>query len=315
MPTSPSSNSSGNFVWAKRVGGDAPTQWYDTGDRGYDIAVDSDRNVYTTGTFRGKDVDFNPDPNVQFLLTSSGTWDGSAYYNDAFVWKLDSGGNFVWAKRLGGPAEGHSIAVDAQQECLHLRRCVRGGPVFLCGRRRSPDSVGRRQDALRRETESCGRFRVGERLGQHPRRSPTPVRKCHSDWIARDVSTSPGSSADRTWTSTPAPARGSSPAAAAPTCSSLVWTSRQAAWCRLDRIGGTSDDLVLALATGPAGSVYATGSFQGTVDFDPGDTTQNVMSAGGQDAFVLKLVYGAIVPGAGNRGSRPGRPTSPTEAR
>jgi hypothetical protein len=37
------------------------------------------------------------------------------------------------------------------------------------------------------------------------------------------------------------------------------------------------------------GSVYTTGSFDGTADFDPGAGTTNLTSLGGYDVFVLKL--------------------------
>ncbi len=46
---------------------------------------------------------------------------------------------------------------------------------------------------------------------------------------------------------------------------------------------------VLGLAVDAAGGIYATGDFSGTVDFDPGAGVTALTSAGGQDAFVLKL--------------------------
>ncbi len=88
----------GDFVWARAMGG---TYW----DEGHAIAVDSAGNVYTTGYFRDT-VDFDPGPGT-YDLTSAG-------WADIFVSKLDSGGNFVWAKSMGGPSEdqGWDIAVD-----------------------------------------------------------------------------------------------------------------------------------------------------------------------------------------------------------
>jgi hypothetical protein len=92
-------DSAGNLVWAKQMGGTS-------GDAGQDIAVDAAGNVYTTGFFYST-VDFDPGPGT-FNLTSTGD-------TDIFVSKLDSAGNFVWAKQMGGtdPDAGYDIAVDA----------------------------------------------------------------------------------------------------------------------------------------------------------------------------------------------------------
>ena len=76
-------------------------------DRAYSVALDSSANVYTTGRFAGT-VDFDPGSSVA-NLTSTPYQD-----SDAFVSKLDASGNYVWAKRFGGPsASGNSIAVDS----------------------------------------------------------------------------------------------------------------------------------------------------------------------------------------------------------
>ncbi len=87
----------GNFVWAKGMGG--------TGnDRGYDIVVDSNSNVYTTGYFSDT-VDFDPGSGA-FSLTSAGM-------SDIFVSKLNSAGDFVWAKRMGGASTPLTAGFDA----------------------------------------------------------------------------------------------------------------------------------------------------------------------------------------------------------
>ena len=78
-------DSNGNFVWAKNMGGGA--------DHGLGIEVDGSGNIHTTGIFNGT-ADFDPGPG-SFNLTSNGG-------RDVFVSKLDSDGNFVWAKSIGG---------------------------------------------------------------------------------------------------------------------------------------------------------------------------------------------------------------------
>lgn len=95
-------DSSGNFLWAKAMGG---SNSYTS----YAIAIDpsGNRGVYTTGDFN-ETVDFDPGEDT-FNLTSAG-------YHDIFISKLDSSGNFLWARTMGG-TDGdysYSIAVDVE---------------------------------------------------------------------------------------------------------------------------------------------------------------------------------------------------------
>jgi len=92
-------DANGDYVWAKNLGGS-------NNDVGYSIAVDSSGNTYTTGFFYGT-ADFDPNSGVA-NLTAAGI-------NDIFITKLDTNGNYVWAKNLGGSNNdvGNSIAVDS----------------------------------------------------------------------------------------------------------------------------------------------------------------------------------------------------------
>lgn len=73
---------SGNWLWAKRSGGT-------TDDEGRGVSTDSSGNCYVTGYFRGSS-------NFGSLLSSM---DGS---KDVFIAKLDTSGNWLWARRAGG---------------------------------------------------------------------------------------------------------------------------------------------------------------------------------------------------------------------
>ena len=55
------------------------------------------------------------------------------------------------------------------------------------------------------------------------------------------------------------------------------------------RVGGAGDDIAYDVAVDANGIIYVTGSFEVTVDFDPGAGANNRTSAGGLDAFLLKL--------------------------
>jgi len=95
-------NSSGNFVWAKSMGGSSQY------DLAYDITVDGIGNVYTTGVFSGT-ADFDPGPGISNL-----TGIGTTNNNNIFISKLDVNGDFVWAKQMGGSGTDvpKSIRVD-----------------------------------------------------------------------------------------------------------------------------------------------------------------------------------------------------------
>ncbi|HBK87862.1 MAG TPA: hypothetical protein DDZ56_04380, partial [Cytophagales bacterium] len=90
-------DTNGNFVWATAQGSGG---WFVTNS----IALDTSGDVYTTGYFLGS-ADFDPGPGTFTIVPNS---------YDAFVSKLTSSGNFVWATSFGGPNrdEGNAITVD-----------------------------------------------------------------------------------------------------------------------------------------------------------------------------------------------------------
>jgi hypothetical protein len=55
------------------------------------------------------------------------------------------------------------------------------------------------------------------------------------------------------------------------------------------RMGGTGNECSYAVSVDSSGNVYTVGTFQNTVDFDPGAGVYNLTSAGGYDVFVSKL--------------------------
>jgi len=89
-------NSSGNFVWGSAIGENS----YCVGNN---ICVDAANNVILTGVFT-QTIDFNTSPTSTFNLTASAV-------SSMFIWKLNSAGDFVWAKKIDEIAA-HDCKVD-----------------------------------------------------------------------------------------------------------------------------------------------------------------------------------------------------------
>ncbi len=91
-------NSNGFFVWVKSISGLLSSN-------SRFIAVDDTGNVYISGRFENT-VDFDPGPGIH-SLTSNGDY-------DFFVLKLDTHGDFVWAKSIGetGRDRCRNMAID-----------------------------------------------------------------------------------------------------------------------------------------------------------------------------------------------------------
>ena len=101
-------NPLGAYVWAKNIGGAGPAY-------GIGVEVDNSGNVYTTGYFEGI-IDMDPSPGVISNVYSRGD-------RDAFLSKLDDGGNFAWGAGVGGG--GRDVGYDVETDA--------SGNVYLAG--------------------------------------------------------------------------------------------------------------------------------------------------------------------------------------
>jgi hypothetical protein len=101
-------DSAGSFLWARNLEGGTGAY----GINPYNINVSNLNAIYITGQFGSGD--FDPDTTSTFNLYTNGD-------RDVFIQKLDTNGNFVWAKQMGGTGfdAGSSIATDINDNaCL-----------------------------------------------------------------------------------------------------------------------------------------------------------------------------------------------------
>jgi hypothetical protein len=261
-------DSSGNFVWAKSFGGTST-------DNGFAIAVDAAGNVYTTGYFYVT-ADFDPGAGTS-NLTSTGL-------QDIFVSKLDSSGNFVWAKSFGGTDTdiGNAVAVDGAGN-VHTTGSYRSTADFDPGVGLSNlTSVSASSDGFVSKLDSSGNFVWAKSFGG----TNTEAGRAVAVDAAGNVYTTGhfGETADFD------PGAGTSNLTSGGVADGFVSkldSSGNFVWAK--RLGGTNVQMPKAVAIDTAGNVYIAGDFQGTTDFDPGAGTSNMTSAGLYDVFVAKL--------------------------
>ena len=263
-------DASGNFVWAKSMGGT-------TNERAIGISVDASGNVYTTGFFDGT-VDFDPGAGV-FNLTSVGD-----YSIDIFVSKLDSSGNFVWARSMGGTSydQASGISVDAS------------GNVYTTGFFRDTvdfdpgvgvyNLIAVLDDIFVSKLDASGDFVWAKSMGG--------TRDEQANGISVDASGNVYTTGFFEGTADFDPGVGISNLTSAGNNDIFVSkldASGNFVWAKRMGTSGFGGDQATGISVDASGNVYTTGGFHGTVDFNPGVGVSNLTSAGVQDIFVSKL--------------------------
>jgi hypothetical protein len=262
----------GNFLWAKRIGGSNT-------DEGMAIACDQSGNIYVTGHFQGI-VDLDPGPDTADF-TSSGNY-------DIFLIKLNSVGQLIWARQMGGGSidDPAAIALDANAN-IYLTGYFSNSADF------NPDPVqtftltsAGGQDIFISKIDSSGNFIwAGNMGGTSSERGLSVATDISGNvfatgYFSNTADFDPGNNVFNLTSN------GS-------TDIFIVKLDNAGNFVWADGIGRTSGDRGLSITVDAAGNVYTTGYFSGTVDFDPsGSTSYTMTSTGVNDGFIYKLSNG-----------------------
>ena len=260
-------NSSGDYVWAKTFGGTVA-------DYGTSVAVDASGNIYTTGYFAGT-VDFDPGAGTINLTSAGGT--------DVFVSKLNSSGDYVWAKTFGGISSerGVSVAVDSSGNIYTTGYFAETGDFDPGVGTQGLTSSGS-DDVFVSKLNSSGGFEWAIKFGGDG-----------MDWglsVAVDSSGNVYTTGYFGGTADFDPGVGTQDLISVSNFDVFVSKLNSLGgfeWAK--KFGGFDYDTGRSVTVDTSGNVYATGNFGSTVDFDPGVGIQNFISAGGYDVFVSKL--------------------------
>lgn len=264
-----------DWNWARSLGGSSS-------DYCYSVAVSSSGNgsVCTTGYFRGI-VDFDPGPGRLNL--------GSSIGQSIFISKLDYSGDLVWAKAIVGTGynTGASIAIEqTSAENIYITGIFEGTKDFDPGQNVFNLSAIDNSDIFIAKFDSLGNFIWAKTIGGIGYESGNTIKfdsngngsLLVSGDFTGTVDFDPGQAfAYRT-------SKGADDffVTKLDTAGNLIW---------IDTFGSGDYDYSRELAIDQINdrSIYVTGWFSDTIDFDPGPNVYNLISHGGYDIFILKL--------------------------
>lgn len=262
-------DAAGHFVWAKQMCGGGIGNY----GIGYGITVDTFANVYVIGRFEGT-ADFDPDTGVYNLT--------AAHAYDVFILKLDSAGKFIWARALGGSGYeyGYSIAVDKHQN-VYSTGTFEQTADFDPGSGVYNLSVTAGSYVFVSKLDSLGDFVWAKLVGGYNSGTGTSIAIDDSGnvfttgYFSGTVDFDPGTDTLNLIASS--------------IDAFVIKLSGQGNLKWVRQFGGSSADKGVSIAVDNEGSVYATGTFMDTADFDPGVVEYNLVSFGDKDVFVSRL--------------------------
>lgn len=257
--------------WAKGIGGNGAGGLI----QGAGMATDSDGNVYATGWYHCDSADFNPGPGAAYLFPEAD--------NDAFIWKLDAGGNYIWAKGIAGTGDerGMDITTDTAGN-VYVTGYFTGTADFDPGPDTANITSSGGYDIFVCKLDADGNYVWARNLGG--------VGTDYGRGVAVDASGNVYVTGQFS---------GMADFDPGPDTASLTSVVGYDVFiCKLDSEGnyvwakswgGVGIDQGRSVAVDGDGNVYTTGGFQQVVDFDPGQNVVNLTSNGGFDIFVSKL--------------------------
>ncbi|MBL7924733.1 MAG: T9SS type A sorting domain-containing protein [Bacteroidia bacterium] len=261
----------GSLVWAKRIGSTS-------GDRAYAMDVDAAGNIYLIGYF-SVTVDFDPGP-ANVSLTSMGGF-------DTFFAKYTSDGNLVWVRTLG----------EANTEYGEIIKLDGSGNLYIGGEFSSPTldldagagtatvtngsgGTAASYDPYLAKYDTAGNYLWGYNF---PGTSSDYLKSMAVDANGRVIVAGYFS----TTMNVDIPGGVFLNSNGSSDCYIVRFTAAGILDYSVS-FGGLNSDILYSIDT-YNNNVYATGTFNAQVDFDPGVDTFNLQSAGLTDVFISCL--------------------------
>tara|TARA_B100000508_G_scaffold118450_1_gene98519 strand:- start:29009 stop:33682 length:4674 start_codon:yes stop_codon:yes gene_type:complete len=257
----------GNFLWVRQFGGSAGVS------EGLEVVTDSNDDVIIGGYFTA-DCDFNPSGGGLVYNSTSG--------RDGYIAKLSSNGNFIWARHLVGDNDNrvNTVGVDINDNIFF------GG--FFSGQLDFDQFNPGTQTEL---TGSGPDIFLGSFDSNGMHRWSNSIVGAGNNQVNRLAVNRNGNlfiSGQFEGTADFDPGAGTSNQTSSGGIDSYILSlDNDGLFNWVEPIGGAATDLGLGVASGPDGSAYVTGYFNGTANFD-GVTTMT--SLGGNTIYLARYL-------------------------
>ncbi len=261
-------DSNGNFIWVKTFGGSS-------NDVGNSITIDVFGNICSIGYFQNT-VDFDPSGGGIDNHTSAGI-------SDIFIQKLDTNGNFIWAKTFGGSTSDYGISIYTDiNGNIYSTGYFWGTADFDPGNGVDNHTSAGYEDFFIQKLDVNGNFIWANIIGGSGYDEGSAITTDDygniytTGYFNDTVDFDPGSGTDNHTT-----------VGASDVFIEKLDSNGNFIWANI--IGGSGYDEGSAITTDDYGNIYITGDYKDTVDFDPSSNIDVHSSVGGYDIYMQKL--------------------------
>jgi hypothetical protein len=259
----------GNFVWAKHL---TPTNTSYSSN----IIADNAGYSYLCGYFTAGTIDADPGAGT-LNLTSLGGWEG-------YLAKYDSNGNLVWARKIGNTGNDLCDGLIFVNGTLVFAGLFAGTVDFDPSAATFNLTSAGISDYFLTRFDTSGNLLWAKAIGtpagettiNHMLTMDPAGNICFASLFSGTIDVNPDA--------------GVLNLVSAGGLDFFIakYNSSGALLPWAFRIGGTLDDHITDISVDNSDNIYITGSYQGTVDFDPSGTIQNLVSSGSADVFIAK---------------------------
>ncbi|MBS1590416.1 MAG: hypothetical protein JST52_12465, partial [Bacteroidetes bacterium] len=279
-------DAAGNFLWVKQFPTLAPNSGWSGSTS---VALDKMGNIYIFGSFMDS-VDCNPDPLVTYSIKTNGSF-------HTFILKLDSVGNFIWAKHYGGDQPTGTNAVFGSAKLalnakhIYITSTISGtidaDPGL--GVYSMTSTVPNAADFIIEKLDSAGNFIWAKQItGNNSKGGQMTLDSLEYIYISGmfkgTADFDPGLGVVNLTSGT----GGTSPLAPSDIFVAKYDSAGNFVWVK--QIGNPgNNDVGQDIVVDRWNNIAVSGYFEGTVDFDPGPGVYNLTSNSSRNIFTLKL--------------------------